>query len=186
MNADDNAQEPAIHVLNSQIHDMEISPHSKPIIDTKYTIDKVPFMGNCTLCGEKRHDADQCRHKSYINADQVNLNSFTYFTDEVLHLKLQNAHEYGFLRGATQDEIRWVLDKIRELRQARTLLYQHKPPGSLSGNYNYGPPGNSFQRNSTPPRSNSPYGYNRPSSYDSRAPSPYERLPPHPPTDPSL
>ena len=153
---------------------MDISSQSKPIIDTKYTIDKVPFMGNCSLCGEKRHDADHFRHNSYTNADQVNLNSFTYFTDEVLHQKLQNAHDYGFLRGATQDEIRWVLDKIRELRQARTLLYQHKPgpPG------NYGPPGNSFQRNSTPPRSNSTYGYNRPSSYDSRPPSPYERFPP--------
>jgi hypothetical protein len=186
MNAEDTSPEPTIHVLVSQIHDMEISTHSKPIIDTKYTIDKVPFMGNCSLCGEKRHDADHCRHKSYTNADQVNLNSYTYVTDEVLHQKLQNAHDYGFLRGATQDEIRWVLDKIRELRQARTLLYQHKP-GPPS---NYGPPRDpNFQRNSTPPRSNSPYGYNRPSSYDSRAPSPYERSQPHPyppPTDPSL
>ena len=188
MNADDTSPEPTIHVLVSQIHDMDISSQSKPIIDTKYTIDKVPFMGNCSLCGEKRHDADHCRHKSYTNPDQVNLNSFTYFTDEVLHQKLQNAHDYGFLRGATQDEIRWVLDKIRELRQARTLLYQHKPGPPV----HYGPPGNSFQRNSTPPRSNSPYGYNRPSSYDSRAPSPYERLPPQPShpfppsTDPSL
>ena len=92
----------------------------------------------------------------------MNLVNFSYFSDDVLLDKIKLAHEYGFLRGATPDEIKWVLDKIRELRNTRLMLYATKPPGTVY------PQGTAYpQRSSTPPRS---YGYNRPSS-----PSPYER-----------
>ena len=142
------------------------------MIDTKYTVDKVPFMGNCSLCGERKHDANHCRVKSYEDPNKVNLANFTYHTDEILHDKLQKAHEFGFLRGATQDEIKWVVDKIRELRQARTLLYSQPPTNRY--------PSNSYSPR-TPPRSNSPYGYNR-----SASPSPYERQSFQPPNQQSL
>lgn len=162
--------EATIHIVVAQVHDVEQTLETKPVIDTKYTIDKVPYVGNCSLCGEKRHDADHCRHKSYVNPDQDNLASLTYFSDEILHEKLQKASEFGFLRGATPDEIRWVCDKRAELRRTRTLLYQHKPPAPYQSNQ---------QRSSSPARSNSPsqYGYARsPSPYE-RQPSPYERQP---------
>ena len=97
--------------------------------------------------------------KSYEDETKINLVNFSYFSDEVLMDKIRLANEFGFLRGATPDEIKWVLDKIRELRTARLLLHATKPPQSNFNNYP--------QRSATPPRS---YGYNRPSS-----PSPYER-----------
>jgi len=94
--------------------------------------------------------------KSYEDESKINL---VNFSDEVLMDKIRLANEFGFLRGATPDEIKWVLDKIRELRNTRLMLYAHKPQP---------PQGTAYpQRSATPPRS---YGYNRPSS-----PSPYER-----------
>ena len=168
----DDSEEPTIHVQVAHVHDLEATSQSKQVIDTKYTVDKVPFMGNCSLCGERKHDANHCRVKSYEDPNKVNLANFTYHTDEILHDKLQKAHEFGFLRGATQDEIKWVVDKIRELRQARTLLYSQPPTNRY--------PSNSYSPR-TPPRSNSPYGYNR-----SASPSPYERQSFQPPTQQSL
>ena len=102
---------------------------------------------------------------SYEDDTKVNLVNFSYFTEDVLLDKIRLANEYGFFRGATPDEIKWMLDKIRELRTARLLLYATKPPPLQSNVYP--------QRSSTPPRS---YGYNRPSS-----PSPYERQSHQPP-----
>ena len=164
----DDSEEPTIHVQVAQVHNLEATSQSKQVIDTKYTVDKVPFVGNCSLCGERKHDANHCRVKSYEHPDKVNLAKYTYHTDEILHDKFQKAHEFGFLRGATTDEIKWVVDKIRELRQARTLLYSQ-------------PATNRYQLNSYPPRTPPRYGYNRSSS-----PSPYERQPFQPPSQQSL
>ena len=164
------ATEPTIHIKVASIHDLDVTVDNATMVtvDTKFTIDKTPYMGNCTLCGERRHDDKHCRMKSYEDETKVNLVNFSYFSEDVLMDKIKLAHEYGFLRGATPDEIKWVLDKIRELRNTRLMLYATKPQGTVYP-----------QRSSTPPRS---YGYNRPSS-----PSPYERQYYPPPTsNPSL
>jgi hypothetical protein len=40
----DGATEPAIHIQ----------------LAAKFTVDKEPYSGNCTLCGERRHDKAHC------------------------------------------------------------------------------------------------------------------------------
>ena len=155
------ATEPTIHIQVAPIHDLDakIDPTTITTVDTKFTVDKIPYTGNCSLCGERRHDDKHCRMKSYEDETKINLANYSYFTDNVLNDKIRMACEYGFLRGATSDEMKWVLDKIRELRNTRLMLYATMPQQ---------PQGTAYpQRSSTPPRS---YGYNRPSS-----PSPYER-----------
>ena len=155
------ATEPTIHVQVAHVYDMDVSATTTAVIDTRYTIDKAPYDGNCTLCGDRRHDKKHCRLSSYEHPDKVNLVNYSYFSEDILMDKIQRAKDHGFLRGATQDEINWVLEKIKELRQQRALLYANKSVG----NSNYPSRG-------TPPRSGSPYGYHRP-------PSPYERQPFH-------
>jgi hypothetical protein len=155
------ATEPTIHIQVAPIHDLDakIDPTTITTVDTKFTVDKIPYTGNCSLCGERRHDDKHCRMKSYEDETKINLANYSYFTDNVLNDKIRMACEYGFLRGATPEEMKWVLDKIRELRNTRLMLYATMPQQ---------PQGTAYpQRSSTPPRS---YGYNRPSS-----PSPYER-----------
>jgi hypothetical protein len=155
------ATEPTIHVQVAHVYDMDVSATTTAVIDTRYTIDKAPYDGNCTLCGDRRHDKKHCRMSSYEHPEKVNLVNYSYFSEDILMDKIQRAKDHGFLRGATQDEINWVLEKIKELRQQRALLYANKSVG----NSNYPSRG-------TPPRSGSPYGYHRP-------PSPYERQPFH-------
>ncbi len=121
--------------------------------------------------------------KSYEHDDKINLVNYSYFHEEMIPDKLQKAKEFGFLRGSTQDEYNWVVDKIRELRQARTLLYAHKPinpnphtNGYTNNGHGYPPNNHTSYPPRSPPRSNSPY-QNSPYGYNTRAPSPYERQP---------
>ena len=45
------SDEPTIHVQVAQVHDMDASTEpSKAVIDTKYTVDKAPYLGRCSLC----------------------------------------------------------------------------------------------------------------------------------------
>ena len=115
--------------------------------------------------------------KSYEHDDKINVVNYSYFAEDFVNDKLQKAREFGFLRGATVDEYNWVVDKIRELRQARTLLYAHRPVNPNPNNNTNIDPTNGYPSRS-PPRSSSPYGYNTraPSPYE-RQPSPYERQP---------
>ncbi len=53
--------------------------------------------------------------KSYEDETKINLVNFSYFSDEVLMDKIRLANEFGFLRGATPDEIKWVLDQLSHL-----------------------------------------------------------------------
>jgi len=61
------ATEPTIHIQVATIHDLgaKLDPTTMTTVDTKFTVDKVPYTGNCSLCGERRHDDKHCRMKSY-------------------------------------------------------------------------------------------------------------------------
>jgi hypothetical protein len=48
----DGATEPTIHIQLAAVHDVEATATLKEFIDTKFTVDKEPYSGNCTLCGE--------------------------------------------------------------------------------------------------------------------------------------
>ena len=59
------ATEPTIHIQVATVHDLDakVDPTTMITVDTKFTVDKVPYIGNCTLCGERRHDDKHCRMK---------------------------------------------------------------------------------------------------------------------------
>jgi hypothetical protein len=71
----DGATEPTIHIQLAAVHDVEATATVKEFIDTKFTVDKDQYSGNCTLCGERRH----CRMKSYEHDDKINLVNYSYF-----------------------------------------------------------------------------------------------------------
>ena len=168
------ATTPTIHIQVATVHDVDVkaTDATVAVVDTKWTVDETPYTGICAICGDKKHDDAHCRIKSYKNPKQANLVNYSYFTADVLADKIRMASDHGFLRGATPEEVKWVVDKINELRNQRLLLYASRGTNYSNGNgYSNYP-----QRNSTPPpRSSSPYGYNRPPS--PHPPSHYERQP---------
>jgi len=117
---------PTIHVRMFQI--LSEVEGEKRLIDTKCTIENTPFQGTCNLCGYPRHDANHCRFRGYNtgpNGEQLlNLATYVYFDDVKLEEALNYAKKDGFLKSATEEEIKWVRTKISELREHKKMLYR--------------------------------------------------------------
>jgi len=80
------------------------------------------------MCGMMRHDISHCRLRGYnVGPDGdpiVNLANYTYFTDEKLEEMIGHARRDGFLKNATEEEMKWVRRKIADLKEEKKLLYK--------------------------------------------------------------
>ena len=114
-----------IHVRMFQLSQFAAKEGECHLIDSKCTVEP-PYQGKCSLCGRNNHDSDHCRLRAQGKGPNgeplVNLANLVWFPDPVLDEQLGYARKDGFLKGATEAEMKWVRKTIEDLKGQRKLL----------------------------------------------------------------